>query len=85
MELRRFRVTNFRSVEDSGWIEADDVTALIGTNESGKTGPAATVEAEPCQRGCDQSHSGLPAQALQHVPPPDTEAGFHSGRFRPWW
>jgi len=37
MELRRFRVTNFRSVEDSGWIEADDVTALIGTNESGKT------------------------------------------------
>lgn len=37
MKLRRFRVTNFRSVEDSGWIEADDVTALIGTNESGKT------------------------------------------------
>ena len=27
----------FRSVQDSGWIEADDVTALIGTNESGKT------------------------------------------------
>lgn len=37
MRLLRFRVTNFRSVEDSGWIEADDVTALIGTNESGKT------------------------------------------------
>ncbi len=37
MNLKRFRVTNFRSVEDSGWIETDDVTALIGTNESGKT------------------------------------------------
>jgi hypothetical protein len=37
MKLKKFRVTNFRSVADSGWIEADDVTALIGTNESGKT------------------------------------------------
>lgn len=37
MELLRFHVENFRSVEDSGWIEVDDVTALIGTNESGKT------------------------------------------------
>lgn len=37
MKLIKFRVTNFRSVEDSGWIDADDVTVLIGTNESGKT------------------------------------------------
>ena len=37
MQLLGFRVTNFRSVKDSGWIETDDVTALIGTNESGKT------------------------------------------------
>jgi ABC-type cobalamin/Fe3+-siderophores transport system ATPase subunit len=37
MRLKRFRVTNFRSVEDSGWVETDSVTALIGTNESGKT------------------------------------------------
>jgi hypothetical protein len=37
MKLLRFRVQNFRSVEDSDWIEVDDVTALIGTNESGKT------------------------------------------------
>ncbi|WP_233531756.1 AAA family ATPase [Paenibacillus alkalitolerans] len=32
-----FRVRQFRSVEDSGWIKANDVTAFIGTNESGKT------------------------------------------------
>lgn len=37
MKLKKFRVTNFRSVSDSGWIETDDVTALVGTNESGKT------------------------------------------------
>lgn len=37
MKLSRFRVTTFRSVEDSGWIDVDDVTALIGTNESGKS------------------------------------------------
>lgn len=37
MALSEFKVTNFRSVQDSGWIDAGDVTALIGTNESGKT------------------------------------------------
>ena len=37
MKLTRFKVTNFRSVDDSGWIEVDAVTALIGVNESGKT------------------------------------------------
>lgn len=37
MEMKRFRVTNFRSIHDSGWVESDEVTALIGTNESGKS------------------------------------------------
>lgn len=37
MELLSYRVRDFRSVEDSGWIETDDITAFIGTNESGKT------------------------------------------------
>ncbi len=37
MILKSFRITNFRSVQDSGWIEAEQITALIGTNESGKT------------------------------------------------
>lgn len=35
--LRRYRVTNFRSVVDSGYLDLDDVTGLIGVNESGKT------------------------------------------------
>ena len=37
MKLKRFRVTNFRSVIDSGWINCDDVTTLVGINESGKS------------------------------------------------
>ena len=36
-QLIQFRVTQFRSIEDSDWIDTDEVTALIGTNESGKT------------------------------------------------
>ncbi|MER8772661.1 AAA family ATPase [Mesorhizobium sp. M0960] len=37
MKLNRYKVTNFRSVVDSGWVDAEQVTALIGVNESGKT------------------------------------------------
>ena len=37
MELQSYRVQNFRSVKDSGWIELDHVTGFIGANESGKT------------------------------------------------
>lgn len=36
-EMLRFRVTNFRSVKDSGWIETGRITTLVGINESGKT------------------------------------------------
>lgn len=37
MILKRFRVTHFRSIIDSGWIDCDDVTTLVGINESGKS------------------------------------------------
>lgn len=37
MKLTRYLVKNFRSVRDSGWIDVDNVTSLIGVNESGKT------------------------------------------------
>ena len=37
MKLLRYRVTNFRSVEDSGWIDCEDVTTLVGVNEAGKS------------------------------------------------
>ena len=37
MLLTEFQVENFRSIDKSEWIDIEDVTALIGTNESGKT------------------------------------------------
>jgi predicted ATP-dependent endonuclease of OLD family len=35
--LTGFQVESFRSIDKSEWIDVEDVTALIGTNESGKT------------------------------------------------
>ena len=37
MELIRARVTNYRSIDDSGWVNIDNVTCMVGKNESGKT------------------------------------------------
>src|SRR6266404_6370335 len=36
-KLTKFKVTNFRNVHDSDWIDAGRVTALIGQNEAGKS------------------------------------------------
>ena len=36
-KLNRFKVYNFRSIEESDWIEVSDNSCLIGTNEAGKT------------------------------------------------
>lgn len=37
MRLESFRVTNYRSVNDSGEVAASRITALLGRNESGKS------------------------------------------------
>ena len=37
MRLTQTRVINYRSIDDSSWVRVDDVTALVGKNESGKT------------------------------------------------
>lgn len=37
MKLNSYCVYNFRSVEDSGWVECSNTTTLVGVNESGKT------------------------------------------------
>ncbi|MBT8167621.1 AAA family ATPase [Falsiruegeria litorea] len=61
MKLTKFKVTNFRSVEDSGWIDADNVTALIGVNESGKTNLLLPLwKLKPAQDGEIQPTSDYP-------------------------
>ncbi|MDR2266168.1 MAG: ATP-binding protein [Christensenellaceae bacterium] len=37
MRLLKFRVTDFRAIVDSGWIDCGDVVVFAGDNESGKT------------------------------------------------
>lgn len=37
MQLKSFRITNFRSIKDSGVIDVSNITALLGRNESGKS------------------------------------------------
>ena len=37
MKLKLFRVQNFRSFLDSGWINCQDITTLAGVNEAGKS------------------------------------------------
>ena len=37
MELKKFRISNYRSINDSGEIIVKNNTALVGRNESGKT------------------------------------------------
>ncbi|MHB9024423.1 MAG: AAA family ATPase [Armatimonadota bacterium] len=37
MRMTAFRIENYRSVLDSGWIEVHDISVITGKNESGKT------------------------------------------------
>jgi energy-coupling factor transporter ATP-binding protein EcfA2 len=37
MELVKFRITNFRSINDSGEVSVEKLTSLVGRNESGKS------------------------------------------------
>lgn len=44
MEIHELRVRNFRSLEDTGWVDIDNLTCLVGKNESGKTAFMRAVE-----------------------------------------
>jgi len=37
MKLKMFRVQNFRSFSDSGWVTCQDIAAITGVNEAGKS------------------------------------------------
>lgn len=37
MKMARFRVQNYKKVQDSGWISCGDLTAFVGKNEAGKS------------------------------------------------
>lgn len=37
MRMTRFRVRNYKNVDDTGWVNCSDLTAFVGKNESGKS------------------------------------------------
>ena len=37
MHISKFHITNYRNIIDSGWIKANEVTAIVGQNEAGKS------------------------------------------------
>lgn len=68
MNLLRYRVTTFRSVEDSGWIELDRVIALIGVNESGKTNLLVPLwKLNPAREGEIQPTSDYPKKRFGEI------------------
>ena len=68
MKLKRFRVKNFRSVIDSGLIKCEDVTTLVGINESGKTNILLALwKLNPIKNGeIDPSHD-IPASKVSEL------------------
>jgi len=68
MKLIKYRVTNFRSVKDSGDIEAGSVAALIGVNESGKTNLLLPLwKLNPAREGEIQPTSDYPKTMFADV------------------
>ena len=68
MHLKRFKVTTFRSVDDSGWLEVDGVTALIGINESGKTNLLLPLwKLNPAREGEIQPTSDYPKKMFGEI------------------
>jgi len=68
MRLLQYRVTNFRSVTDSGWIEANDVTALIGVNESGKSNLLLPLwKLKPAREGDIRATSDFPKTMFAEI------------------
>ena len=37
MQITHFKVTKYRNVRDSGWVEVGNITAFVGQNEAGKS------------------------------------------------
>lgn len=82
MKLMAFRVQNFRSVADSGWIEVDEVTALIGTNESGKTNLLLPLwKLKPAKEGKISAIADYPRKDFHTIRALSEKPIFISARF----
>jgi len=83
MELIKFKVENFRSVEDSGWISVERIGAFIGVNESGKTNLLTPLwKLNPAQEGEIQPTSDYPKKLFGTIRAKPANYWFISAIFR---
>ena len=97
MKATRFRVQNFRNIDDSDWIYLEKVTAFVGRNESGKTSllnsplkKPIRAAAGPCGRNTAlralaESQDGTRLRALSSttMARPRLQSDFINGLLRP--
>lgn len=73
---------NFRSVEDSGWIDCDDITTLVGINESGKSNLLLALwKLNPAREGAIDELHDLPVSQLSILRDKLTDVKFISAEF----
>ncbi len=83
MRLTRYKVTDFRSVRDSGWIETDGVTAMIGVNESGKTNLLVPLwKLNPVREGEVQPTSDYPKKMFGTIRENPDQYAFVTAEFQ---
>lgn len=82
MKLIKYCVTNFRSVKDSGWIDCDDVTTLVGVNESGKSNLLLALwKLNPAREGKIDILHDMPVSELSTLRHKTSEVQFVSAEF----
>lgn len=82
MKLTKYRVTDFRSIQDSGWIECDNVTTLVGVNESGKSNLLLALwKLNPAREGAIDILHDMPVSKLSSLRTKTAETPFISAEF----
>lgn len=82
MKLTKYRVTDFRSVQDSGWIECDNVTTLVGVNESGKSNLLLALwKLNPAREGTIDILHDMPVSKLSALRTNTSQTPFVSAEF----
>ena len=82
MKLEKYNVTNFRSVHDSGWIDCDDVTTLVGINESGKSNLLLALwKLNPAREGKIDILHDMPVSKLSMLRNVPNQVKFISAEF----
>ncbi len=84
MKLTMFRVQNFRSFIDSGWIKCQDVTAIAGMNEAGKSNLLRALwKLKPAFRSDNKIvHNDLPIDKFDEIMDGEQMPNFITARFK---